>query len=449
MGHRLVWNKRYNTGVEIIDRAHKKLFSILNKLFDLREQDEKSQWVCHEAIKEHALKHFAEEENYMDSIHYADLETHRRIHKNFRERTLPALEKEIELAGFSEDSINHFLGVCAGWLVGHTLIEDYAIVSGEHITQWENLLPEEEQAIMGQTLINLLHSIFQLNPILISDCYGGEKFGDGIYYRIIYSTKEQKKWEFFLIFEQQFIISTIGSVLDTHSEAVNAMLMNTARYVAKQLVERIKGYFPSSEEFEIKDEQLLTYDQFQKIFEKQSPQFSFLFDTGKGYFAYCVTATDILQNEGGISIITTNAMSEIEKYLNQNQLEKTAIIQKKKILLVDDSNFMLKTLQNLFNHDYEVTTAKSGLSAIRSITLDKPDLILLDYEMPICNGSQVFAMIRSEKEFVDIPVIFLTNKVDKESVKKVIALKPEGYLSKSQPPESIKKEIDHFFKKDL
>ena len=452
MGHRLVWNKRYNTGVEIIDRAHKKLFSILNKLFDLREQDEKSQWVCHEAIKyfkEHALKHFAEEENYMDSIHYADLETHRRIHKNFRERTLPALEKEIELAGFSEDSINHFLGVCAGWLVGHTLIEDYAIVSGEHITQWENLLPEEEQAIMGQTLINLLHSIFQLNPILISDCYGGEKFGDGIYYRIIYSTKEQKKWEFFLIFEQQFIISTIGSVLDTHSEAVNAMLMNTARYVAKQLVERIKGYFPSSEEFEIKDEQLLTYDQFQKIFEKQSPQFSFLFDTGKGYFAYCVTATDILQNEGGISIITTNAMSEIEKYLNQNQLEKTAIIQKKKILLVDDSNFMLKTLQNLFNHDYEVTTAKSGLSAIRSITLDKPDLILLDYEMPICNGSQVFAMIRSEKEFVDLPVIFLTNKVDKESVKKVIALKPEGYLSKSQPPESIKKEIDHFFKKDL
>lgn len=225
--------------------------------------------------------------------------------------------------------------------------------------------------------------------------------------------------------------------------------MNTARYVAKQLVERIKGYFPSSEEFEIKDEQLLTYDQFQKIFEKQSPQFSFLFDTGKGYFAYCVTATDILQNEGGISIITTNAMSEIEKYLNQNQLEKTAIIQKKKILLVDDSNFMLKTLQNLFNHDYEVATAKSGLSAIRSITLDKPDLILLDYEMPICNGSQVFAMIRSEKEFVDIPVIFLTNKVDKESVKKVIALKPEGYLSKSQPPESIKKEIDHFFKKDL
>mgnify|MGYP006990188282 CR=1 FL=1 len=62
--------------------------------------------------------------------------------------------------------------------------------------------------------------------------------------------------------------------------------------VARQLVERVKGYFPSSENFEIKEEQLLTYEQFQKVFEKQKPQFSLLFDTGKGYFAYCVTDND-------------------------------------------------------------------------------------------------------------------------------------------------------------
>ena len=67
--------------------------------------------------------------------------------------------------------------------------------------------------------------------------------------------------------------------------------------------------------------------------------------------------------------------------------------------------------------------------------------------MPVCDGSQVLGMIRSEKEFADIPVIFLTSKVDKESVSKVIALKPEGYLSKSMPPETVKKEVDHFFEK--
>ena len=450
MGNQLVWNERYNIGVDIIDKEHKKLFSILNKLFDFGQQEEKSQWVCQEAIKyfrDHALKHFADEEAYMVSIDYAGLEVHRRIHRNFRERTIPALERELELNKYSPDSVNHFLGVCAGWLIGHSLIEDHAIVSGENVKQWENLQPEEEQAVMSQTLAGLLHSMFQLEARLISNCYGGEKFGDGIYYRLIYRTRDKRRWEFYLIFEEQLIVSTIGSVMDTSSEAVSVMLMNASRYVAKQLVERMKEHFPNSEQFELKEEQLLTYDQFQKVFEKQSPQYSLLFDTGKGYFAYCATASEQLQTEGGVSIITENAMAEVGKYLSQNKVEKTEISHKKKVLVVDDSDFMLKAMSDLLREDYEVLTAKSGMSAIRGITLDRPDLILLDYEMPVCDGSQVLGMIRSEKEFADIPVIFLTSKVDKESVSKVIALKPEGYLSKSMPPETVKKEVDHFFEK--
>ena len=108
---------------------------------------------------------------------------------------------------------------------------------------------------------------------------------------------------------------------------------------------------------------------------------------------------------------------------------------------------MLKTLQDLLGSDYEVIVAKSGMSAIRGITLDRPDLILLDYEMPVCDGSQVLEMIRGEVEFADIPVIFLTSRVDRESVKKVIELKPEGYLSKSLAPADVKREVDHFFEK--
>ena len=301
---------------------------------------------------------------------------------------------------------------------------------------------------MGQTIIGLLHSMFQLDSRLISDCYSGEKFVDGIYFRFIYGTKDKKRWEFFLVFEEKLIVSTIGSVMDTKSEAVNTMLMNAARYVARQLLERIKRYFPASDQFELKEEQLLTYEQFQKVFEKQQPQFSLLFDTGKGYFAYCATATDdILQSEGGISILTENALTAVEKYLNQNEVEKKAANSKKKVLVVDDSDFMLKTLQDLLGNDYEVMVAKSGLSAIRGITLERPDLILLDYEMPVCDGSQVLEMIRAEGDFADIPIIFLTSRVDRESVKKVIELKPDGYLSKSLQPADVKREVDHFFEK--
>ena len=100
---------------------------------------------------------------------------------------------------------------------------------------------------------------------------------------------------------------------------------------------------------------------------------------------------------------------------------------------------MLTMIQELLSDNYEVISVTSGLSAFRSITLNRPDLILLDYEMPVCNGRQILEMIRSEKSFTDIPVIFLTSRVDKESVKKVVELKPQGYLSKSLAPELIKK----------
>ncbi len=104
-------------------------------------------------------------------------------------------------------------------------------------------------------------------------------------------------------------------------------------------------------------------------------------------------------------------------------------------------------MKELLGHEYEITEANSGLSAIRCITLDRPDLVLLDYEMPVCDGRQVLEMIRSEKEISDIPVMFLTSRVDRESVQKVISLKPVGYLLKTLSPEKIKKEIDDYFKK--
>ena len=248
MGNQLIWNEQYNIGVDIIDKEHRKLFGILNKLFDFRRQDEKSQWGCHEAVKffrEHALQHFADEEAYMESVGYAGLETHRRIHKNFRERTLPALEKELERTKYTEDSINHFIGVCAGWLIGHTLVEDHAIVSGETVKQWENLLPEEEQAVMGQTIAGLLHAMFRLDAKLISACYGGEKFGDGVYCRLIYRTGGKKKCEYFLVFEEKLIAGMIGGVMDIPSEAVDVMRMHVEEYVAKRFVEHASVGFAS------------------------------------------------------------------------------------------------------------------------------------------------------------------------------------------------------------
>lgn len=133
---------------------------------------------------------------------------------------------------------------------------------------------------------------------------------------------------------------------------------------------------------------------------------------------------------------------QIDEYLQ----EETCLF-KKKILVVDDSGAALRSIKGWLEDKYQVVLANSGTMAIKYMVTNRPDLVLLDYEMPICDGRQVLEMIRGESDLADIPVIFLTNKNDRESVCKVTALKPEGYLLKTMEPARIVKAIDNFFDK--
>lgn len=120
---------------------------------------------------------------------------------------------------------------------------------------------------------------------------------------------------------------------------------------------------------------------------------------------------------------------------------------KKKVLVVDDSGAMLRNVKGWLEDRYQVILANSGTMAIKYLSTNRPDLVLLDYEMPVINGKQVLEMIRSESEFSDIPVMFLTSKNDKESIQQVLSLKPEGYILKNTSPEQIVQMIDEFFMK--
>ena len=92
MDTQFVWRDEFKIGVDVIDKEHQRLFKIINKLFAFREDEKSSQWACQEGIKffkGHAMKHFADEEQYMESIQYEGLEQHKYIHKVFQENTLP------------------------------------------------------------------------------------------------------------------------------------------------------------------------------------------------------------------------------------------------------------------------------------------------------------------------------------------------------------------------
>ncbi len=118
---------------------------------------------------------------------------------------------------------------------------------------------------------------------------------------------------------------------------------------------------------------------------------------------------------------------------------------KKSILLVDDDPTFLRMVKEWLADSYRVTIVSSGMQAITYIAKNTPDLILLDYEMPVTSGPQVLEMIRSELSTENIPVIFLTGKGDKESVTKVLSLKPDGYILKTVTRPQLLEQIANFF----
>ncbi len=379
MDKQLVWKDEFDIGVDAIDKEHRRLFSIINRLFILRNEEQKNGKACEEGIRyfyEHAIRHFTDEENYMELIGYKNLKMHKRIHKDFRERTLPILEGELKRSNYSSEAVDHFLAVCAGWLIGHTTTEDRAIV-GEDVSRWEELLPVQELESMKQVIIDCLQQMFNLKARVLSETYDGERFGNGIYYRLVYGREQdRKKWEIIMVFEERILVNTIGKLMGVRSEKLDVMLINAVRYSASQFVWHVMSHFPAVENYEMQEESLLTYEEFRQVFEEQKPQVSLLFSTDEGYFSYCVIAPHLLETGIGTPLAVQNEVAETEKYFKMRKKST-----KPKILLVDDSMTIREGIRRLLVGDYEVSAVQSGVSAIRAITLDKPDLVLLDYDM--------------------------------------------------------------------
>lgn len=439
MSSGLEWQDRFNIGVDIVDKAHKQLFSTMNRLLAVSEHKIKSRWVCEEGIKylrSHTMKHFAEEEEYMKSVGYSGYERHRRIHRNFRLKTLPALERELEDTNYSVDAVRHFLGVCIGWMTAHTLTEDQAI-TGRIPSKWDELLPEEDISALEKTIIRTMREMFMLDARVINEHYRGEDFGKGIYYRLVCEIPGGERRETIFILENELLTGTVGAMLGIQFDKVDDVVVNATRYISRQFLKRVKACFASGGQQEVVEESLMTAGQFQEVFEKVNPECSLLFGTEAGYFVFCSFRAVPESSEAGRTINARNAMDEIKKYLNTDD--------KKKILVVDDSNAVRAGLKKLLDKNYKVTSVNSGTAALKAVTVERPDLILLDLEMPECDGIQTLKMLRSEGKIAEIPVIFLTGRVDPQSVERIMSVKPAGYMLKTMRTVDIKKNIDSFF----
>lgn len=117
------------------------------------------------------------------------------------------------------------------------------------------------------------------------------------------------------------------------------------------------------------------------------------------------------------------------------------------VLIVDDNAATLRSIKAMLDEPYNTAVATSGIKAMTAMGKKRPDLILLDYEMPVCDGRQTLEMIRADDELKDIPVIFLTGVDDREHIEAVLKLRPAGYLLKPAVRDKLIEAIDKALKK--
>ena len=119
----------------------------------------------------------------------------------------------------------------------------------------------------------------------------------------------------------------------------------------------------------------------------------------------------------------------------------------KTILIIDDVADHITLLKDiLLENDYNVRASTASSHAINSIWADKPDLIILDVNMPETDGYEMCSIIKSNKETSDVPVLFvsaMSNKVDKM---RAYELGASDYIEKPFIPLEVLTKVDTYLR---
>jgi CheY-like chemotaxis protein len=137
------------------------------------------------------------------------------------------------------------------------------------------------------------------------------------------------------------------------------------------------------------------------------------------------------------------ASQRIVPTLTKSDIE--AAIQSLAVLVVDDSPYMRKIVRNLLINIGVKTIyeAGDGIAALESIRTLGPDVVLLDWEMPLLNGAELVRIVRSPGVFPtpDIPIIMISAHGERWRVVEAARIGVNEYLVK---PVSAKALFDRF-----
>jgi two-component system, cell cycle response regulator len=108
------------------------------------------------------------------------------------------------------------------------------------------------------------------------------------------------------------------------------------------------------------------------------------------------------------------------------------------VLVADDSSAIRRILRRaLEGAGYRVTEAADGEQALQSCRADRPDLLLLDIDMPVMDGLNALGALKADTELSSVPVLFLTARTAGSDVAVGLDLGAEDYLRKPCDPDEL------------
>ncbi|KQE91114.1 Hpt domain-containing protein [Acinetobacter lactucae] len=134
------------------------------------------------------------------------------------------------------------------------------------------------------------------------------------------------------------------------------------------------------------------------------------------------------------------------KLLNETIYRQRESDERRLIMIVDDSVTVRKVTSRLLERQgYDVVTAKDGVDAIEQLENIKPDLMLLDIEMPRMDGFEVLNLVRHHDLHQDMPVIMITSRTGEKHRERAFALGVNQYMGKPFQEEDLLHNIDALF----
>jgi two-component system, chemotaxis family, chemotaxis protein CheY len=120
--------------------------------------------------------------------------------------------------------------------------------------------------------------------------------------------------------------------------------------------------------------------------------------------------------------------------MNLNSKQVEVLIQQLRVLVVDDNQFMRNLVRTMLTNIgvRKIIEASDGIAALEMIRTASPDVVILDWEMPLLNGPELVRIVRSPGAFPipDIPIIMLTAHGQRGRIIESIKLGVNEFLCK-------------------